>query len=530
MINVKMVGITKRFPGVLALDNVDLELFGGEIHGLLGENGAGKTTLMNILFGIHRPDLGQIFINDQPVNITSPADAIQLGIGMVHQHFKLVPPFTVAENIILGIKDGPFINTKEVEKQVSKLAEEYGLLIDPSTRIQDLSAGEQQRVEILSSLYRGAEVLILDEPTAVLTPQETEALAVGLRRMAEQGKAIVFISHKLEEVLKITDRITVLRTGKVVFRSLTRNTNKDELAREMIGRDFVSLQSKYRAHVLTLAGAEEAKLVEEEPQPRKRTDILLDVRDLHVRDDRGLYALRGLSFSLHAGEILGVAGVDGNGQRELAEALVRTRGVEKGQILINGEEATDWSPRDFIRHGGAYIPEDRQNEGLILSFDLNRNAILKSFEQRPFCKYGLLDMKAIALYTSQLIKTYDIRTSSPYIKVKTLSGGNQQKLVLARELSQTPRLIIANKPTRGLDIGAAAYIHQKLLEERERGAGILLISTELEEIFLLSNRILVLFNGQTMGELEIRHADIQTLGLMMAGTPLTEIKQQEAHS
>jgi len=522
-----MIGITKRFPGVLALDNVDLELYKGEIHGLLGENGAGKTTLMNILFGIHQPDSGEIFINGEPVSIHSPADAIRLGIGMVHQHFRLVPPFTVAENIALGLKGGPFVDIKSVEKRVAQLADEYGLSINPALRIQDLSVGEQQRVEILSSLYRGAEVLILDEPTAVLTPQEAETLALGLRRMAEQGKVVVFISHKLDEVLKLTDRVTVLRLGKVVFRSLTRDTNKSELAREMIGHEFVSLQAKHRAHVLTLAGAEEAKLIEKQSK-EKEGKVLLEVRDLHVVDDRGVPALRGLNFHLKAGEILGIAGVDGNGQRELAEVLVRTRQVERGCILYDGEDATHWTPRDFKNHGGAYIPEDRQNEGLILSFNLGRNAILKTFDKRPFSNKGLLDFKAITSYATQLIKRFDIRAPGPFVKVKTLSGGNQQKLVLARELDQKPRLIVANKPTRGLDIGAAAYIHQKLLEERERGVGILLISTELEEILLLSDRILVLYNGKSMGELEAQTADIQTIGLMMAGTPLEEIHSKEA--
>lgn len=527
MIYVQMIGITKRFPGVLANDHVNLDLFKGEIHGLLGENGAGKTTLMNILFGLYQPDAGQVLIRGEPVTLHSPADAIRLGIGMVHQHFKLVPPFTVTENIVLGMKDGAFIDMKAAEQQVARLAEEYGLKIDPTARVQELSVGEQQRVEILSSLFRGAEVLILDEPTAVLTPQEADALALGLRRMAEQGKVIVFISHKLEEVLKLTDRVTVLRAGRVVFNAMTRDTNKAVLAREMIGRDFAALQSRQRAHVLTLAGAEEAKLAEEHAAVVSQSRILLDVKDLHVRDDRGLPAVRGVSFQVHSGEILGVAGVDGNGQRELAEALVRVRRIESGRVLIAGEDATNWSPRDFVEHGAAYITDDRQNEGLILDFDLSRNATLKVFEREPFSVHGLLNFNAIIRFTRKLIEAFDVRAPGPQVRASTLSGGNQQKLVLARELSQEPRLIIANKPTRGLDIGATAYIHQKLLEERDRGVGILLISTELEEILLLSDRILVLFNGQSMGELDTRSADIQTLGLMMAGTALAELETQE---
>ena len=527
MEHIKMVGITKKFPGVIANDHIDLVLERGKIHGLLGENGAGKTTLMNILFGLYQPDEGEIFIEGEEVSLRSPADAIDHGIGMVHQHFKLVPPFTVTENVILGIKDGALLDLKNAEKQVLAVAEEYQLQIDPTARVRDLSVGEQQRVEIISSLFRGVDVLILDEPTAVLTPQEAESLAHGLRIMADQGKVIVFISHKLEEVMQITDWVTVLRAGRVVFNTETANTTKEELAREMIGRDLEKLHGERQAHILALAGAQEVKLVDEVATSEVEEKTLLKVVNLNVRDDRGLQAVSGLDFSLHKGEILGIAGVDGNGQSELAEAIIHLRPIESGQIFINDEDAANWNTRQAIEHKMGYITDDRQNEGLILGFDLTRNAILRVFEKKPFVSKGLLNENAIINFTVDLIKSFDIRTPSPFVRAGTLSGGNQQKLVLARELSQSPDLIIANKPTRGLDIGAAAYIHQKLIDERDRGAGILLVSADLDEILLLSDRILVMYNGQSMGILDVEKADSQTLGLMMAGTPLDEIQQSE---
>jgi len=532
MILVQMVGITKRFPGVLANDQVNLELHSGEIHGLLGENGAGKTTLMNILFGLYQPDEGQILLRGQPVRLFSPADAIHSGIGMVHQHFKLVPPFSVTENIILGLEGSTLIDLKAAQRKVSEVAGQYGLKIDPAAQVQQLSVGEQQRVEIVSSLFRGAEVLILDEPTAVLTPQEAESLAVGLKKMAEQGKVIVFISHKLEEVLKLTDRVTVLRAGRVVFSGLTQDTDKAGLARQMIGREYTSLKGEQAAVVLALAGAQDA-IPAEEPQPAgggRQARRLLEVIDLHVTDERGLEAVRGVSLEVCSGEVLGVAGVDGNGQRELVEAIVRLRNLKSGRVVLNGEDTAHWKMRSFIDHRTAYIPDDRQNDGLILDFDLSRNATLKVFERPPFARRRLIDRSAVDRFTRGLMEAFDVRAPGPRVKAGTLSGGNQQKLVLARELSQEPSLIIANKPTRGLDIGAAAYIHRKLLDERDGGAGILLVSADLDEILLLSDRILVMYNGCSMGILETRSASIQTLGLMMAGTPLADLKAQEASS
>jgi simple sugar transport system ATP-binding protein len=529
MLTVQMRGITKRFPGVLANDKVDLDLCAGEVHGLLGENGAGKTTLMNILFGLYQPDEGQIMIHEQPVTIHSPADAIALGIGMVHQHFKLVPPFTVTENIILGLHGWGFIDLATARREVAQVAEQYGLEVDPNARVQELSVGTQQRVEILSSLYRGAEVLLLDEPTSVLTPQEADSLAQILRGMAAKGKTIVFISHKLEEVLKVTDRVTVLRAGRVVYSAMTRETDKNVLAREMIGRELASLGADQKTHVLALAGDEEAvqtgDLIHDPAVTSAKS--LIEARDLHVIDDRGLPAVRDLNLQVHEREILGIAGVAGNGQHELVEAITGLRPIQSGQVLIGGEDATHWKARDFIRHNAAYISDDRQGDGLILSFDLSRNATLKTFDRAPFSRAGILDFRTIVRFARDLIANFDVRAPGPHLAAGKLSGGNQQKLILARELSQSPRVIVADKPTRGLDIGATAYIHQKLLEERERGASILLVSADLDEILLLSDRILVMFNGQSMGVLDSATANMQTLGLMMAGTPLVALRPQE---
>lgn len=523
MIAVQMRGITKRFTGVLANDQVDLDLYAGEVHGLLGENGAGKTTLMNILFGLYQPEEGEILVRGGPVTIASPADAIALGIGMVHQHFKLVPPFSVTENIILGLDGWGFFDMAEAQQKVAAVAAQYGLDVNPAARVQDLSVGVQQRAEILSSLFRGAEVLILDEPTAVLTPQEADSLAVILRGMAAQGKAIVFISHKLEEVLKVTDRVTVLRAGRVVYSTFTRDSDKRTLAREMIGRELSSLHTDQQASILALAGDETA-LTSDKPAAQRAAsaNVLIDVRDLNVVDDRDLPAVRELSFQVHEGEILGVAGVDGNGQREMVEAVTGVRAAQSGQVFIGAADATRWTARQFIQHNAAYISDDRQHDALILDFDLSKNATLKIFDHQPYSRGGLLNYRAIVRFTRDLIARFDVRAPGPYIPAGKLSGGNQQKLVLAREFSQSPRVIVANKPTRGLDIGAAAYIHQQLLDQRVRGAGILLVSADLDEIFLLSDRILVMFNGRSMGVLDRRAASMDQLGLMMAGIPLAD--------
>ena len=517
---VRLIGITKRFPGVIANDAIDLDLHAGEVHGLLGENGAGKSTLMNVLFGLYTPEEGQILINGQPVTIDSPAKAISLGIGMVHQHFRLVRPFTVTENIILGLESTPSVlDLKAAAARVSQVARQYGINIDPEARVETLSVGEQQRVEILNSLYREANVLILDEPTAVLTPQEAEELAVTLRGMAAQGKAVVFISHKLEEVMKVTDRVTVLRQGRKVFESMTAVTSKSELAREMIGHKLEEFKREQTTFVLALAGAGEEVLVSSHHKAAAADGpSILAVRDLQVNDDRDLPACRGISFDIAAGEILGVAGVDGNGQRELVEAITGQRPALSGQVLINGEDAAHWSPRQVIDHNVAVITDDRQGEGLVLKFDLSRNAVLKLFGHRPFSDRKMLHFGTIDSFTEELIHDFSISAPSTHVAAVTLSGGNQQKLILARELSQSPVLIIANKPTRGLDIGAATYVHQKLAEERDRGSAILLVSADLDELFALSDRLMVLFSGRVMGILPVAEATLERVGLMMAGT------------
>ena len=523
-ISVQMKGITKQFPGVLANDCVDLTLHAGEVHGLLGENGAGKSTLMNILFGLYEPDEGEILVNGRSTPITSPATAISLGIGMVHQHFKLVRPFTVTENIILGLNEsGLLLDLKSAARRVADVAHQYAINVDPNARINDLSVGQQQRVEILNSLYRGANVLILDEPTAVLTPQEADDLIVTLRGMAEQGKSILFISHKLEEVMKVTDRVTVLRAGQKVFESLTKDTDKQQLAREMIGRQISELKRDESVFVLALAGAVDITDIEHQAVESMPSQPTLTVSGLHVQDDRELTAVRGMSFNIHPGEILGIVGVDGNGQRELVEAITGQRPITQGQVWLEKTESTNWSTRDYIDHNVAVITEDRQKEGLILDFDLSRNAVLKIFENPSFAKNKLLKFKAINAFTEELIEGFNISTPGPQVKVGTLSGGNQQKLILARELSQSPTLIIANKPTRGLDIGAAAYVHQKLNDERERGTAVLLISGDLDELIALSDRLLVMYEGQAMGILPVENADREKIGLMMAGTSQSEI-------
>lgn len=493
---VSMREITKTFPGVVANDLVNLELRRGEIHALLGENGAGKTTLMNILYGLYKSDSGETYVKGKIVFLSSPREAIELGIGMIHQHFMLVPSLTVVENVVLGLRDRrPLLKVDQAEKTIRELSEKYGLSVDPKACVWQLSVGEQQRVEIIKVLFRRAEILIMDEPTAVLTPQETKELFATLRRMTLEGRTVVFISHKLEEVMEISDRITVLRQGKNVATVNTRETDQKELAKMMVGRDVVFRLSKQPANPSAAS--------------------VLEVEGLTVRGDRGLVVVDSISFSIKSGEILGLAGVAGNGQRELADALAGLRRAESGRILLMGREVTNLSPRDLADSGVSYIPEDRINTGLIADLSVSECLSLKAYGE--FTHGVLLDEKAIEDYSRKLISEFDIRTPSGRVLTRTLSGGNLQKLILARELAKQPVFLIASQPTRGLDVGATEYIRKRLLDQRLGGTAVLLISEDLEEILKLSDRVAVIFEGRLMGIVPTDKAELEELGLMMAG-------------
>lgn len=496
---VEMRDITVKFPGVIANDNVSVDVYSGEILALLGENGAGKTTLMNVLYGLYRPDAGRIRIHGEQVQINTPNDAIRLGIGMVHQHFMLIPPFTVAENIVLGVEPVNAAGKLDMDKairDVEELSNQYGLVVDPRANIDDISVGMQQRVEILKALYRGAEVLILDEPTAVLTPQEVDELAAIMRSLVHQGKSIIFITHKLREVIAISDRVAVLRRGKCVGTGETKNTTAEELAQMMVGREVV----------LSL-----------EKEPAKPGDTVLRVENLHARSGRNLPALRGVSFDVKAGEIVGIAGIEGNGQSELVETLTGLRKSTSGHIYVNGIDAAHNQPRALIEQGVAHIPEDRQNRGLILDFTVAENFILRNYYKSPFARGINLDYRKVQAHARDLISEFDVRTPHENIPVRSLSGGNQQKVVVARELSSEPKLLIASQPTRGLDVGAIEFVHKRLLAQRDQGKAILLVSLELDEIMSLSDRILVIYEGQIVGEMAASEATEGELGLLMAG-------------
>jgi len=495
---VEMRGIVKRFPGVVANDRVDFDVRAGEIHALLGENGAGKSTLMKILYGMYQPDEGEILVNGKRVRFRSPLDAIRAGIGMVHQHFMLVEPFTVAENVALGLPSSRrFVNDLDrVSARIRELAETYGFKVDPRAYIWQLSVGEQQRVEILKVLYRGASVLILDEPTAVLTPQEVEGLFRTLRHMREEGHAIVFISHKLNEVLSISDRITVLRGGQVVGTVPAAEATRTGLARMMVGREVVF------------------RLERPEVEPG---EVMLEIRDLWAMGDRGVPALRGVNLEVRAGEIVGLAGVSGNGQRELAEVIVGLRRPQRGAVRIGKTDVTGWPPAALIGLGLSYIPEERIRDGGVPEFSVEDNLVLKDHPFPPFSQGIFLNFPEMAHYADRLIKDFDIRTPSRRTPLKSLSGGNIQKLILARELSRSPKVLIAAQPTRGLDISATEYVRRRILEQREKGTATLLISDDLDEILSLSDRIAVIYEGRIMGVVKSEEADIEELGLMMAG-------------
>lgn len=495
-IALRMEGITKRFPGVLANDRISLDCRKGEVLGLLGENGAGKTTLMNILYGLHQPDSGQIFINDEPVKLESPAKAIKLGIGMVHQHFMLVEALSALENVILGIpsEHAPVLDLEPARKRLLKLCDEYGLHVDPSTEVWRMPVGKQQWLEILKALYRNAELLVLDEPTSVLTPDEGEQLFKAIRKLTREGRSVIFISHKLNEVLEITDRITVIRDGRVVGTVPTKEATQLELAQMMVGRP-VMIERKPR-------------------QAMTKQEPILVMKNVSANDDRGLPALRNLNLTVYSGEIVGVAGVDGNGQRELAECIVGLRERTGGSISIQGHIVDRiLDDPSFV----GFIPEDRQKTGLLLDLTVAENLVIKDFWRPTFTKQGVLRYDIIAEHARKLIAAYNIRTPSGQVQVRHLSGGNQQKVIIARELNAGPVLDIASQATRGLDLGAVESVHNTLLNERKRGAAVLFISTELQEVMSLCDRIIVLFRGEVMGEVDGDNVDVATIGQMMLG-------------
>ena len=494
----EMSHITKRFPGIVANDDVSFDLKQGEVHALLGENGAGKSTLMNILYGLYHPDEGEVRIADKPVQLGSPGAAIDAGVGMVHQHFMLIPVMTVAENIVLG--DEPrhadvFLDIGEANERVRAISDRFGLSVDPKAKIEDITVGQQQRVEILKALYRNADILVLDEPTAVLTPQEAGELFEIVRGLTEQGKSIIFISHKLNEVTEIADRITVLRRGKKIATIPAAGATEESLAQLMVGREVVFRVDK---------------------NPSNPTDTLLAVRDLHVFDDRGIEKVRGLSLDVRAGEIVGLAGIDGNGQTELIDAMTGLRKAASGSVTVSGEDVTTASAHAHFEAGLGHIPEDRQRRGLVLEFTIAENIALHDFRRAPDARFGWLFPGRLLERGARLIEAYDIRGGGAQTRAGGLSGGNQQKVVLAREIDRNPQVLIAAQPTRGLDVGAIEFVHRRLVEERDEGRAVLLVSLELEEILSLSDRILVIYEGEIVGEFT-PDATEEELGVAMTG-------------
>ena len=494
----ELIGITKRFPGVLANDHVNFDVRAGEIHALLGENGAGKSTLMKVLYGLYQPNAGQIRLNGRAVSFHSPADALAQGIGMIHQHFMLVPTLTVAENVALGMKSsrGPLLDLARVRRRLIELSEAYGLKVNPDAYVWQLSVGEQQRVEIVKALYRGGALIILDEPTAVLTPQEAEELFITLRQMRDQGHALIFISHKLYEVQALCDRITVMRDGRVVDTIPNDGVDQRTLARMMVGRE-VQFQLEREA---VEAG-----------------EVRLSINNLRAHNDQGLPALRGVSLEVRAGEVLGVAGVSGNGQRELAEVIAGLRPAHGGEVVIDGVPILKMPVTQRLKIGLSFVPEERNRHGSIGEFSVAENLVLQNHAEAQFVNGPFFDFGAIASHANSLIARFNIKTPSHETRAKNLSGGNLQKLILARELSRSPRVLVASQPTRGVDIGATEYIRSVLLAQRRAGVAILLISEDLDEIMALSDRIAVLYEGEVVGVVEREAADIEHLGLMMAG-------------
>jgi simple sugar transport system ATP-binding protein len=493
-------GLTKRFPGVLANDNVNLTLHKGEILALLGENGAGKSTLMNMLYGLYHPDEGEVWIKGEHVLLTDPSDAISRGVGMVHQHFQLVPVMTVAENVILGdeiTRNAGVLNLKEAAKRVRELSHQYGLDVDPMAIVEDLPVGTQQRVEIIKALYRNADILILDEPTAVLTPQEAEDLFRIMKDFTARGASIIFITHKLKEVLAIADTIGVLHRGRMVGMVSPEESTQASLAEMMVGREVI----------LTVA--------KEPPHPK---DVVLRIENLQVKDDRGHLAVKGVDLEVRAGEIVGVAGVQGNGQRELVEALTGLRAVEAGSITIEGRDSTHYKPRQITEMGVAHIPEDREKHGLVMAYSIADNMVLNNYYQQPFASGVVMHQDEIDEQAEQLVEEFDVRTPSIHTPARNLSGGNKQKVIVAREFSRPIRLLIAAQPTRGIDVGSIEFIHTQIVDQRDAGAAVLVVSAELDEVLSLADYVAVMFDGRVVEVLPREEATREKIGLLMAGS------------
>jgi ABC-type uncharacterized transport system ATPase subunit len=509
-VRLELKGVTKRFPGVVANDSVDLAVETGEIHALLGENGAGKTTLMNILYGLYRADEGEILLDDKPVHFNSPGDAISAGLGMVHQHFMLVPVFTVTENVMLGVEEvnGPlgFLDRRRAARKVREISERYGLAVPSEAVVEELPVGVQQRVEIVKALYREAEVLILDEPTAVLTPQETEELFEVMRSLKESGKSVIFITHKLKEVLEIADRVTVLHRGRVVGTTSPGQTSEEELAAMMVGRAVQLRVDKTAA---------------------RPAAPVLEFLDLVVRDDRGHVTVDGVSMEVRAGEIVCIAGVQGNGQTELVEAITGLRTPVSGSVRILGRDVTFSSPRFILRAGVGHVPEDRQADGLILDFMIADNLVLNTYDEPPFARAFVRDDRAVLQAARQRAEAFDVRTTSVQQPASTLSGGNQQKVIVAREFSRPIKLLVASQPTRGLDVGSIEYIHERIVEKRDEGTAVLMVSVELDEVMALADRIAVMYRGRIVATLPADTVTREQLGLLMAGSSQEQVASGE---
>ena len=504
---IEMRNITKQFGDFKANDNINLQIRKGEIHALLGENGAGKSTLMNVLSGLLQPTSGQIYMDGQPVTIANPTDAKRLGIGMVHQHFMLVDAFTVTENIILGdepTKSGVLDKKKSVE-DLKRISEQYGMEVNPDALISDISVGMQQRVEILKTLYRGANILIFDEPTAVLTPQEIDELIMTMKELVKEGKSIIIITHKLDEIKKVADRCTVIRRGKSIETVNVKDVSSQQLADLMVGRS-VSFKT--------------------EKEPSNPKEVILSVKDLHVKDNRGLEAIKGLDLDVRAGEVVGIAGIDGNGQTELIQAITGLKKIESGKVMLRDKDITNLKPRQITESNVGHVPEDRHKYGLVLDMTLSENIALQTYYHEPFSKNGVLNYNYMDSYARKLIEEYDVRTTSEHAQAKSLSGGNQQKAIIAREMDRDPELLIVSQPTRGLDVGAIEYIHKRLINHRDKGNAVLVVSFELEEILNVSDRIAVIHAGQIVGIVDPKETTENELGLLMAGYTLEEARRE----